>query len=57
MIRAYGERWYRLWYFFLHWSALIGEQGSAFTYQLLMHKNSDSFDRTSLQFGYGKYWR
>ena len=57
VIRAYGERWYRLWYFFLHWSALIGEQGSAFTYQLLMHKNSDSFDRTSLQFGYGKYWR
>jgi cyclopropane fatty-acyl-phospholipid synthase-like methyltransferase len=57
VIRAYGERWYRLWYFFLHWSALIGEQGSAFTYQLLMHKNSDSFDRTSLQFGSGKNWR
>jgi cyclopropane fatty-acyl-phospholipid synthase-like methyltransferase len=57
VIRAYGERWYRLWYFFLHWSALIGEQGSAFTYQLLMHKNSDSFDRTKLQFGSGKNWR
>jgi cyclopropane fatty-acyl-phospholipid synthase-like methyltransferase len=57
VIKAYGERWYRLWYFFLHWSALIGEQGSAFTYQLLMHKNSDSFDRTGLQFASGKNWR
>jgi cyclopropane fatty-acyl-phospholipid synthase-like methyltransferase len=57
VIKAYGERWYRLWYFFLHWSALIGEQGSAFTYQILMHKNSDSFDRAKLQFGSGKYFR
>jgi len=57
VIKAYGERWYRLWYFFLHWSALIGEQGSAFTYQLLMHKNSDSFNRSKLQWGNGKYFR
>jgi sphingolipid C9-methyltransferase len=57
VIKAYGERWYRLWYFFLHWSALIGEQGSAFTYQMLMHKNSDSFDRHKLQFATGKNWR
>lgn len=57
VLKAYGERWYRLWYFFLHWSALIGEQGSAFTYQMLMHKNSDSFDRHKLQFGSGKNWR
>jgi cyclopropane fatty-acyl-phospholipid synthase-like methyltransferase len=57
VIKAYGERWYRLWYFFLHWSALIGEQGSAFTYQVMMHKNSDSFNRTKLQFGSGKNWR
>jgi cyclopropane fatty-acyl-phospholipid synthase-like methyltransferase len=57
VVKAYGERWYRLWYFFLHWSALIGEQGSAFTYQVMMHKNSDSFDRTKLQFGAGKSWR
>jgi cyclopropane fatty-acyl-phospholipid synthase-like methyltransferase len=57
VIKSYGERWYRLWYFFLHWSALIGEQGSAFTYQMLMHKNSDSFNRHAVQFGSGKYWR
>lgn len=57
VLKAYGERWYRLWYFFLEWSALIGEQGSAFTYQMLMHKNSDSFDRKKLQFDGNKNWR
>lgn len=57
VLKAYGERWYRLWYFFLHWSALIGEQGSAFTYQLLMHKNNDSFDRMGLQFNNKKPFR
>lgn len=54
---AYGERWYRLWYFFLHWSALIGEQGSAFTYQLLMHKNADNFDRMGLRYKKPHAWR
>jgi sphingolipid C9-methyltransferase len=53
IIAAYGQRWYRLWYFFLHWSALIGEQGSAFTYQLIMHKNNESFDRMGLRFDGG----
>ena len=50
IIAAYGQRWYRLWHFFLHWSSLIGEQGSAFTYQLVMHKNSESFNRMGLRF-------
>lgn len=53
VIAAYGQRWFRLWRFFLHWSALIGEQGSAFTYQLLMHKNNESFDRQGLRFNGG----
>ena len=44
--KAYGERWYRLWYFFLHWSALMGDQGTGFTYQVTMHKNHDKFNRT-----------
>ena len=51
VLKAYGERWYRLWYFFLHWSALIGEQGSAFNYHLLLNKNHDSYDRKKLFFG------
>jgi cyclopropane fatty-acyl-phospholipid synthase-like methyltransferase len=57
VIAAYGQKWYRLWYFFLHWSALIGEQGSAFTYQLLMHKNADSFDRMGHRFEKDYTWR
>lgn len=51
IIRAYGERWYRLWRFFLHWAALIGERGAAFTYQIVMHKNHDRFPRHELEFG------
>ncbi len=50
VVKTYGERWYRLWYFFLHWSMLIGEQGSAFNYHLLLHKNHDSYDRKRLFF-------
>ena len=46
VVKAYGERWYRLWYFFLHWSALIGDQGTGFTYQVTMHKNHEKFNRT-----------
>ena len=46
VVKAYGERWYRLWYFFLHWSALIGDQGTGFTYQVTLHKNHEKFDRT-----------
>lgn len=47
VIKAYGERWYRLWYFFLHWSALIGDQGTGFTYQVTMYKNHEKFDRST----------
>lgn len=57
VVAAYGERWYRLWKFFLHWSSLIGAQGSAFNHQVLMHKNHESFDRHKVQFGAKKYWR
>lgn len=49
IIKAYGERWYRLWKFFLHWSALIGQQGTAFTYQVTMYKNTTSRDRIELR--------
>jgi cyclopropane fatty-acyl-phospholipid synthase-like methyltransferase len=51
VIAGYGERWFRLWRFFLQWSALIGEQGSALTYQVLMHANDNAFQRRALHFG------
>lgn len=50
VVRTYGERWYRLWHFFLYWSALIGEQGSAFNYHLMLHKNHESYNRKKLFF-------
>ena len=51
VVKAYGERWYRLWHFFLHWAALTGERGGAFTYQVTLHKNHDRFPRLPLQYG------
>ncbi len=46
VIAAYGERWYRIWHFFLAWSTIIGKQGNASCFQVVMNKNLDHFDRT-----------
>jgi cyclopropane fatty-acyl-phospholipid synthase-like methyltransferase len=43
--QAYGERWYRLWHLFLGWSWRIGAQGGSACFQIVAHKNLDSFDR------------
>jgi cyclopropane fatty-acyl-phospholipid synthase-like methyltransferase len=51
VIAAYGERWYRLWSFFLYWAALMGEEGAGFTYQVLLHKNHTRYPRVALEFG------
>ena len=42
----YGERWYRIWHFFLAWSTIIADQGNAGCFQLVMNKNIDEFDRS-----------
>jgi sphingolipid C9-methyltransferase len=51
VVAVYGERWYRLWSFFLYWAALMGEEGAGFTYQVVMHKNHTRFPRMGLAFG------
>jgi cyclopropane fatty-acyl-phospholipid synthase-like methyltransferase len=43
--KAYGERWYRLWLVFLAWSWRVGLQGTSACFQVVAHKNLDSFDR------------
>lgn len=43
---AYGERWFRIWNFFLAWSILIAEQGNAGCYQAVLNKNVEGFRRT-----------
>ncbi len=45
ILKAYGERWYRLWHLFLAWSWRIGAQGNAACFQVVAHKNLDAFNR------------
>lgn len=45
-VRAkYGERWFRIWHMFLAWSVIIGEQGNAACFQVVLNKNLDGFNR------------
>jgi cyclopropane fatty-acyl-phospholipid synthase-like methyltransferase len=48
IVARYGERWYRLYSLFLAWSWRIGVQGTSACYQVVAHKNLDTFDRASL---------
>ncbi len=45
IVAAYGERWFRIWRFFLAWSTIIGEQGNAACFQVALNKNLDHYDR------------
>ncbi|KIY44320.1 sphingolipid C9-methyltransferase [Fistulina hepatica ATCC 64428] len=45
VIAAYGERWYRLWVFFLAWSVITSRQGSASVFQFTVHKNLNAYHR------------
>jgi cyclopropane fatty-acyl-phospholipid synthase-like methyltransferase len=42
---AYGDRWFRIWHFFLAWSTIIGAQGNAACFQVVLNKNQDAFNR------------
>jgi cyclopropane fatty-acyl-phospholipid synthase-like methyltransferase len=44
--KTYGDRWYRIWNFFLAWSTIVGEQGNASCFQVVLNKNIDEFKRT-----------
>jgi sphingolipid C9-methyltransferase len=46
VVAAYGERWFRIWHFFLAWSSIIARQGNAACFQVVLHKNLDGYDRT-----------
>jgi cyclopropane fatty-acyl-phospholipid synthase-like methyltransferase len=46
VVAAYGERWFRIWHFFLAWSTIIAEQGNAACFQVVLNKNLDHYDRT-----------
>lgn len=46
VLQAYGERWFRLWSIFLAWSVIAAGQGSATCYQIVMHKNTSTYNRS-----------
>jgi cyclopropane fatty-acyl-phospholipid synthase-like methyltransferase len=48
IVAEHGERWFRIWQFFLAWSQLVGEQGNAACFQVVMNKNLDGLDRRQL---------
>ena len=39
IVERYGQRWFRLWSFFLAWSVIIGSQGSSALFMITMTKN------------------
>ncbi|KAI0368543.1 sphingolipid C9-methyltransferase [Pilatotrama ljubarskyi] len=45
VIEKYGERWYRIWVFFLAYSVIIARQGGSSVFQLTLHKNLNAFPR------------
>jgi cyclopropane fatty-acyl-phospholipid synthase-like methyltransferase len=45
VVATYGERWFRIWHFFLAWSAIIAEQGNAACFQVVLNKNANAYDR------------
>jgi len=45
MTNKYGAHLYRLWEFFLSWSAVTSGFGNATCYQIVMHKNMNEFPR------------
>ena len=47
VVARYGEYWFRLWTFFLGWSALIAAQGSSTVFMITMAKNIPN-DRASV---------
>ncbi|KAL2911113.1 hypothetical protein HK105_209432 [Polyrhizophydium stewartii] len=43
IVAKYGVRWFRIWEFFLAYSTIIARQGSATVYQIVLHKNTNTF--------------
>ena len=48
VVSEHGERAFRVWQFFLAWSQIVAEQGSAACFQVVLNKNLDSLDRREI---------
>lgn len=45
VVECYGERWFRVWNFFLAWSGAIADKGHGACIQVVLHKDLDRYDR------------
>ncbi|EDR01009.1 sphingolipid C9-methyltransferase [Laccaria bicolor S238N-H82] len=45
VIAKYGDRWYRIWVFFLAYSTITSRQGGASVFQFTLHKNLNAYHR------------
>jgi len=45
VIQKYGDRWYRIWVYFLAVSTIISRNGGASVFQLTLHKNLNGYSR------------
>ncbi|KAI0748862.1 sphingolipid C9-methyltransferase [Fomes fomentarius] len=45
VVEVYGERWYRIWVYFLASATIHSRQGSASVFQLTLHKNLNAYPR------------
>jgi cyclopropane fatty-acyl-phospholipid synthase-like methyltransferase len=46
VIAKYGVYYYRMWIVFLGWSVLIAKHGGSTCFQIVAHKNRDTFNRS-----------
>jgi len=45
VLAKYGDRWYRVWVFFLAYSVITSRQGGASVFQITLHKNLNAYHR------------
>jgi len=45
VIKSYGEKWYRIWVYFLASAIIISRNGGCSVFQLTLHKNLNSYPR------------
>jgi len=45
VVEKYGDRWYRIWVFFLAYSVIIARNGGSSVFQLTLHKNLNAYAR------------
>jgi cyclopropane fatty-acyl-phospholipid synthase-like methyltransferase len=45
VIDSYGEKWYRIWVYFLASAVIIARNGGCSVFQLTLHKNLNSYPR------------